>query len=221
VQSGAASLSVSTLSVGAHSITAVYSGDGAAYLGSTSAGFTETVGKAATTATLAASPNPATAGQSVTLSAAVSPAGATGTRAVPRWRDCPRHSPGEQRCGDARYFHTLRRQPFAHRCLRGDATNSGSTSAVFTETVNKAATSVTLAASPNPATTGQSVTLSAQSHQPPPPAPCNSLMARLFSAQFRWAMAQRHSPHPRSPAGSIRSPPPTRATPRIHRALRR
>ena len=79
LQSGVASLSASTFTVGTHAITAVYSGDGAGYLGSTSAVFTETVSKAATTAALTASPNPATAGQAVTLTAAVSPAGATGT----------------------------------------------------------------------------------------------------------------------------------------------
>src|SRR5205807_360446 len=76
--SGGARFSTSSLSVGAHSITAVYSGD-SAYNASTSAAITQTVNKAATTITLTSSANPSTPGQTITLTAAVSPAGATGT----------------------------------------------------------------------------------------------------------------------------------------------
>src|SRR6185369_16540266 len=43
----------------------------------------------------------------------------------------------------------------------GDATHSPSTSAVFTETVNKAATAASLASSPSPSVSGQAVTLTA------------------------------------------------------------
>src|SRR5262249_31796556 len=66
-----AQLSVSTLAVGTHTITAVYSGDGAGYLGSTSAALNEAVNKAATTATLTSSSNPVVAGQSVSFTATV------------------------------------------------------------------------------------------------------------------------------------------------------
>jgi sugar lactone lactonase YvrE len=79
VTAGAASLSISSLAPGAHSLTAVYSGDGAAYLGSTSAAFVETVNKIATTTAASSSLNPANAGQAVTFSATVSPSAATGT----------------------------------------------------------------------------------------------------------------------------------------------
>jgi large repetitive protein len=161
VQSGAASLSVSTFSVGIHSITAVFSGDGAGYLGNTSAALTETVGKTATTAALAASPNPAMAGQSVTLTAAVSPATATGTvqfldgatvlGTVPVSNGAASLSTSTLSAGS----HSLT------VAYSGDATNLPSTSAVVIETVNKAATTSTLTASPNPATVSQAVTLSA------------------------------------------------------------
>lgn len=73
-----ASLPVSSLSVGAHSITAIYSGD-TTHIGSTSAAWIQNVGKAAATTTLGVSPNPSFTGQTVTLSAVVSPAVATGT----------------------------------------------------------------------------------------------------------------------------------------------
>lgn len=63
-----AACSTSSLSVGSHNITAVYSGD-ANYAGSTSAVLVQVV-KAAiipTTSTLTSSANPSTSGQSVTL----------------------------------------------------------------------------------------------------------------------------------------------------------
>lgn len=75
---GAASLIVSSLSVGTHSITAVYSGDGN-YTGSASAGWMQNVSKAGSAIALGITPNPALAGQIVTLSAVVSPSTATGT----------------------------------------------------------------------------------------------------------------------------------------------
>jgi len=72
--SGAAALPVTSLSAGAHSLTAVYSGN-PAFASSTSSVFTETITTlTGTTTTLVAAPNPATAGESVTLTATVSPA---------------------------------------------------------------------------------------------------------------------------------------------------
>ncbi|MGB8918176.1 MAG: Ig-like domain repeat protein [Candidatus Sulfotelmatobacter sp.] len=72
--SGAASLPITSLSAGAHSLTAVYSGN-TAFASSTSSVLTETITTLTGTATtLAAAPNPASAGESVTLTATVSPA---------------------------------------------------------------------------------------------------------------------------------------------------
>ena len=76
--SGVASLSVSTLAVGTHSITAQYSGD-STHDGSTSAALSQTVNKAGTTTTLTSSPNPSKSGRPVTFTATVSPSTATGT----------------------------------------------------------------------------------------------------------------------------------------------
>lgn len=70
---GKAVLSVSTLSVGVHSITVVYNGS-VDYASSTSAAVSHTVNKAATTTALVSSLNPSTSGTSVTLTATVKPA---------------------------------------------------------------------------------------------------------------------------------------------------
>jgi hypothetical protein len=76
---GQASIAVPASSAGVEAITATYGGD-ANFLGSASGTFSETVNRAATSTALSVSPDPATAGQSVTFSAAVSPAApATGT----------------------------------------------------------------------------------------------------------------------------------------------
>ncbi len=73
---GTASLSTSSLSIGSHSITAQYSGDGNDFMASTSGPTIELVG--GSTVALTVAPNPATYGQSLSLTATVAPAaGAT------------------------------------------------------------------------------------------------------------------------------------------------
>jgi hypothetical protein len=76
--SGVAAISIASLSVGAHSITAQYSGD-TNHGGSTSAALSQTVNKASTTSAVTSDSNPSKAGRSVTFTATVSPSTATGT----------------------------------------------------------------------------------------------------------------------------------------------
>jgi hypothetical protein len=76
--SGVVTLSISSLAVGNHSITAQYSGDGS-HSGSTSAVLTQTVNREATTTTVMSDSNPAKAGRVVTFTATVSSSIATGT----------------------------------------------------------------------------------------------------------------------------------------------
>jgi len=76
--SSSATLSSSTLAVGAHNITARYSGD-ANYSADTSAAVAVTVNSAASTTAVTSSANPSFAGQSVTLTAEVTSAGPTPT----------------------------------------------------------------------------------------------------------------------------------------------
>ena len=77
ISAGSAVLSLSTLSVDTHSITAVYSGD-ANIPGATSSVLIQTIAKAVTSVVLTASPNPAMEGQAVTFTAVVTPSAATG-----------------------------------------------------------------------------------------------------------------------------------------------
>src|SRR5207302_5303714 len=78
LSNGTATLTLSTLATGPHSLTAVYGGD-ANDAASTSGAVTQTVNAAATSTGLTSSPNPSTFGQSVALTATVSPSSATGT----------------------------------------------------------------------------------------------------------------------------------------------
>src|SRR5204862_1153242 len=79
-----ATCATSTLSVGSHSITAVYSGD-TNFTTSTSAVLTQVVNQSSTTTTLTSSANPSVFGQSVTFTAtvaAVAPGAGTPTGTV-------------------------------------------------------------------------------------------------------------------------------------------
>ena len=69
---GTATFSISTLAVGAHSITVVYGGD-ANFLTSTSGILTQTVKQAATTSSVSSSVNPSVSGQAVTFTATIAP----------------------------------------------------------------------------------------------------------------------------------------------------
>lgn len=75
---GVATLSAPGLAGGAHSITAVYSGD-TNFATSTSAAATLTVNKASSTVNVGAAPGTLTYGQSTTFTANIAPTGATGT----------------------------------------------------------------------------------------------------------------------------------------------
>src|SRR3984957_4419864 len=78
---GAATFNISSLAAGTHSITASYAGDAADQSSTSSAGAVQVNGAAlqTSTVTLAASATTAVSGQSITLTATVTPASATGT----------------------------------------------------------------------------------------------------------------------------------------------
>src|SRR5205807_1093541 len=77
ISGGIAVLPLATLSAGAHSITAAYSGD-ANNAASASCVLTQTANQPASPAPRASAPNPSASGQSVTFTATVSPTSATG-----------------------------------------------------------------------------------------------------------------------------------------------
>src|SRR5260370_23943696 len=78
VSNNSAQITVSTLSVGTHAITAQYSGD-TNFSGSTSAAIPETVNPGSVTITVSSSGNPSTYGQALTFTASVQPVSATTT----------------------------------------------------------------------------------------------------------------------------------------------
>jgi hypothetical protein len=78
IVSGRSSVNAAFQSAGTHSLTAVYSGDDA-NLSATSALLLQTVNQAPTTILLSSSSNPATPGQTIVLTATVSPASAAGS----------------------------------------------------------------------------------------------------------------------------------------------
>ena len=78
---GAANLTLSTLAVGSHSITAVYGG-ASGLLGSTSTALPQTVNQATPSIALTSSLNPSNPGQSVMFTATVTGPGGTPTGTV-------------------------------------------------------------------------------------------------------------------------------------------
>jgi len=160
VSAGTASVSVSTLAAGVHNITATYSGD-ANDTAATSASWPQSVSKAATTANISASQNPSGYGQSVTMTANVSPSTATGTvqfldgSTVLGTVTLNSGSASLAVSTLAAGTHTLQ------AAYSGDSNYSPVTSSLWTQTVTKAVAAVGLSASPNPSAFGQSVTLTA------------------------------------------------------------
>jgi hypothetical protein len=159
---GVASLTTSAdLTVGAHTIRAVYSGT-STDAPSESAGLVETVLSPTTTA-VASAANPSAPGAAVTLTATVSAAsGAVPTGTVTFTHGGVAYPAVALNGGVATYSaaglgagsHTIR------AVYSGSATDAASTSAPLTQVV-LVATSTALAASPNPSALGQAVTFTA------------------------------------------------------------
>jgi hypothetical protein len=160
------------LSVGAHTITATYNSD--ASFASSSGTFTQTVnsiGGAATTTSVTGAPNPATFGQSITLTAVVSATGGgtpTGTVTFMDGSTLLGTSPLALVSGVDQATFTVS-SPLSvgsHTIIatyNSDATFASS-SGSFSETVvslGKSATTTTASGAPNPATLGQQVILTA------------------------------------------------------------
>jgi len=154
---------MTTLPPGVLSITAIYSGD-VDFLTSTSAAQSVTI-TTSTTTTLTSAPNPSTYGQSVTLTATITPTPTGASLGTVNFFN------GATNIGtgsvNASGVATLSVTTLPVGSLTLTANYSGntafgtSTSAPITQTVNVAPTTTTLAASPSPATFGQSVTLTA------------------------------------------------------------
>ena len=161
---GNATFSSALLPAGTHSITAVYNGD-ANNTGSTSVALSQTVNKAATASTIAASPNPSYLGQPVTFTATV----ASSTGPIPT--GSVNFKQGSTVIGTATLdatghasFTTSALAPGNNNVTAaygGGANFLTSTSASVTEVVNKTPTTTTVVSSQNPSVFKQPLTFTA------------------------------------------------------------
>jgi len=161
---GQAQLTLSTLAVGSHSITAQYAGDTDFYSLSTSAPTTITVGGNATTTTLTATPNPVTQGSSITFTSNVS-SSATGTpTGTVTFYDSGTAIGSGTLAAHIASFSTSSLSVGQHTVTAmysGDATFAASSSTSVSVTVNGAptATQTALTATPTSGTVGTSVAI--------------------------------------------------------------
>lgn len=145
---GAASFTTSSLSFGIHSITAQYSGD-ASFNGSTSLALSQTVNNpkanSVTLLSLSAGTNPSVFGNSLTFMANVTPASATGTIV---FFDGSTPISGRLALSTGTTSLTIPALGAGTHSITaqysGDANVNPSTSAIWTQMVNKASTAVTL-----------------------------------------------------------------------------
>ena len=163
LSSGKATLTTSALALGSHSITAVYAGD-SNFTGSTSAILTQVVSKNATSTSLQSSLNPSTYGQSVTFTATITwSASGTPTGTV-SFMDGTSSLGTSSLSGSKATFTTTALAAGSHSITAnysGDGSFAGSASGTLGQTVNKAASTTSVASSTNPSVAGQSVTFTA------------------------------------------------------------
>jgi hypothetical protein len=161
--SGRTALTVSSLTVGSHSITASYGGD-VNFLGSSTAA-SQTVNKSPTTTSVSAAPSPSVYGQAVTVIAVV--AASSGGAGTPS--GAVTFNDGTNTLGSASLDNTGRASLTVNSLTAGShniTANYGgdisflASSASVSQTVGKSPTSTTLTAAPNPSGFGESVTLS-------------------------------------------------------------
>jgi hypothetical protein len=165
-----ATLSTNALSVGSHTLSATYNGDG--NFNGSSGSTNQTVNPASTTTSLSSSTNPSAFGQSVTFTATVA-VNAPGTTAVASPAGSVTFSDGSSSIGTVTVSTnngvttaTLTTNALAvgshaiSAAYSGDGSFSGSSGST-NQAVNKAATSTTVGSSVNPSAYGQSVTFTA------------------------------------------------------------
>jgi hypothetical protein len=161
---GSATLSISDLGVGTHSIVAAYGGD-PHNAASTSSTLQEVVNQASTTTSLTSSANPAYVNQTVTFKAVVaSPSGAAISGTV-TFKQGTATLATVNSTGNAPYTRTYTASG-SHSITAfysGDSDNAGSTSAVLLQLVDAlpATTTTTMRTSRNPSYINQSVTFTA------------------------------------------------------------
>jgi hypothetical protein len=143
IANGIASLTMPSLAVGSHPIQASYNGDGI-YLATSSTVWVQTVNKAASGVAVISSVNPSTAGQTISLTATLSPAAATGSM---QFLDGTTVVGTATVVNSAAYVMNSSLAAGSHSITAqysGDGNYAGTTSAALTQTV-KTASSATFA----------------------------------------------------------------------------
>jgi streptogramin lyase len=163
VGAGKATLATTTLAVASHSITALYSGD-AGDTGSTSTALTQVVNQDTTNTVVTSSLNPSKTGQSVTLTATVTPSAATGTVT---FMDGAASLATERVTAGVGTFATTTLALGSHSITAvysGDNNDLDSTSPIMTQVVSNGSTgtTTTLTSSANPAKLGAKITFTAK-----------------------------------------------------------
>ena len=161
--SGVATFSTSSLAVGVHTLTAVYSGD-SFYTANTSAALQQTISLATTSVTLSGPGAPVNAGVAITVSATLTTNGVapTGTMML---LDGTTSIASQTVTGAGTFnFAGLTLAVGTHSltaAYTGDADNAKATSAIVIVVVQQGTSTLTLSSSANPQTQGQSVTFTA------------------------------------------------------------
>jgi len=163
LSSGQAVLAISTLAGGAHTITATYNGD-PNFSSSTSSGLSQTVNKATPTVTVVSWVNPSTYGQQVSFTATVSSPAGTPTGSVSFFDATTlRGIEGALSLTSGQATLMISNLPAGPHTIvanyGGDTNFASRISANLAQLINQATTTASLTASPNPATTAQSVNL--------------------------------------------------------------
>jgi hypothetical protein len=164
---GKATLTVSALPAGAHTVTATYVAPASSSWAGSSGDVSEVVTRAATTAVVAASQSPAAVGQSVTYTATLSAADGSSPRGTVQFLDSgtaigtvTADGATAPRLGAAAA--TAGTHSITAVFTSGDATKwSNATSASYAQVVQKTTTAVALGTSASPATIGAPLTLTA------------------------------------------------------------
>ena len=161
LSSGQATIQISSLSVGIHSITASYDGD-ALHLEGTSSPLTQTVIKQSTTTSLGSSATSLTYGQPLTLMATVTPQFIPATGSVTFTDAGHQFSQIANLTGNTAPLPPVTLGPgvwsFSASYSGDQNSNPSASPSPIAVTVAKATTTTTLLASPNPAFVGQNLT---------------------------------------------------------------
>jgi hypothetical protein len=168
LSNGVATYTISSLTPGSYSVTAVYAGSNS-FAGSTSTVLIQTVNKGSSAAVLTVSPSPAAAGQTVTLTATFSAvAPSTGTiNGMVTFKDGSTTLGAVRLSGGVAVLQTTALAVGNHSLTAtwfGDSNYNGSTSPAVTEVINSGAqtpSSTVLTTSVSPSVFGQSVTFKA------------------------------------------------------------